>query len=216
VKVYVYVEGPSDVAAMRALFANLIAANHNHGIWIEFVQAPTGDRKKKLLLEVPIRARNHILNEPGSHVAVVPDLYPKNRGFDHTTSDELELGMKKRFVDALGERDKNDSRVLERFHVFCFKHDLEVLVLAAHEQLASRLGIAQLNPTWTIPVEDQNHDRHPKKIVRELFEAHGDRYEETVDAPLILAAADYRTIAQRCPQCFAPFVDFLTNLPQQS
>lgn len=36
-------------------------------------------------------------------------------------------------------------------------------------------------------------------------------YVETEDAPEILAGADYRDLKRRCPQCFAPFVDYLES-----
>ena len=36
--------------------------------------------------------------------------------------------------------------------------------------------------------------------------------QDTVDAPLIMSAANYQEIAARCPQCFKPFVDFIEGL----
>ena len=70
----------------------------------------------------------------------------------------------------------------------------------------------QLPKTWTIPVEDQNHDIPPKKIVEEIFKKYGKSYKESVDAPIILANARYQDIAELCPQAFKPFVQFLENL----
>lgn len=96
--------------------------------------------------------------------------------------------------------------------MFCLKHDLEVLVLAAKEELLARLGTARPKIEWKEPVEDQNHGRPPKEVVKELFSAHGKSYEQTIDAPLILQKADYRILAERCPQCFKPFIEFLSNL----
>ena len=42
-------------------------------------------------------------------------------------------------------------------------------------------------------------------------------YQKTVDSTLILGQAHYQDIAERCPQCFKPFVEFLENLslPQE-
>jgi hypothetical protein len=37
-------------------------------------------------------------------------------------------------------------------------------------------------------------------------------YKGTIDAPLILGNSNYTTIAQRCPQCFKPFVEYLESL----
>jgi hypothetical protein len=78
--------------------------------------------------------------------------------------------------------------------------------------LLNRLGVKSLNVTWRVPVEDQNHERPPKRIVEELFAKHAIRYQGTVDAPLILGASKYQEVADRCLQCFKPFVQFLVGL----
>ena len=71
------------------------------------------------------------------------------------------------------------------------------------------LGVQNLERRWTVPVEDQNQDEPPKRIVEKLFRAHGEKYVETLDAPLILITVDYHRIAEHCPQQFKPFVEFL-------
>lgn len=106
----------------------------------------------------------------------------------------------------------DDARIQERFKVFCFKHDLEALLLAAQHELAHRLGAKSIAVTWRVPVEDQDQDQPPKRIVESLFAERGKRYRDTVDAPIILGACQYQEIADRCPQCFRPFVEFLTGL----
>jgi hypothetical protein len=108
-----------------------------------------------------------------------------------------------------------DERLESRFQVFCFKHDLEALVLASHEALKARLHADKLAATWTLPVEDVDHGRPPKRIVEEIFASHGQRYRETVDAPMILGASRYEMLAERCPQCFAPFVAFLASFERE-
>ena len=113
---------------------------------------------------------------------------------------------------AVPEGGGDDDRLKDRFRVFCFKYDLEVLILASEEALKTRLGIDHLEVTWQIPVEDQDHDQPPKKIVETLFKEYGIRYKGTADAPLILGQSNYLDIADKCPQCFKPFVDFLTSL----
>ena len=100
----------------------------------------------------------------------------------------------------------------QRFRVFCFKYDLEALLLASREQLASRLGVSALPVTWTEPVEEQNHNKPPKRIIEDLFRQHGNKYQDTIDAPLIPGASGYEDIAARCSQCFKPFVDYLKSL----
>lgn len=219
-KVEIYVEGPSDKLAMEALLRPLIEVKLQQGIKIEFI--PTkgknndrgGDAKKDLLTKIPIKTVNIISNIPNSIVVVIPDLYPKNKGFPHETLPQLEQGILQNFQQTLQSKGINDHRFQERFKVFCFKHDLESLILAAESQLSSRIDVTQpqLPKTWTIPVEDQNHDIPPKKIVEEIFKKYGKSYKESVDAPIILANARYQEIAKLCPQAFKPFVQFLENL----
>jgi hypothetical protein len=209
----VYVEGPSDKAAMGALLAPLLGQKRKEGIAIDFFESPPGDKKASVLTKVPRRAANILLNDSRAIVVAMPDLYPKNKVFRHETVNELVIGISKNFDDAVRTKGKKvDAQLKERFKVFCFKHDLEALILAAKEALKDRLGVNFLNATWRIPVEDQNHQRPPKQIVEELFAKHGRRYQGTVDAPLILGASKYQDIGEQCPQCFKPFVRFLASL----
>lgn len=212
-RVLVYVEGPSDKAAMLALLAPLLEQKRKEGIAIDFFESPTGDKKASVLTKVPRKAANIILNDPQATVVAMPDLYPKDKVFPHETVDELVTGILKNFDNALQSKGRGaDARLKERFKVFCFKHDLESLILAAEEGLKGRLGVRALDATWRVPVEDQNHERPPKRVVEEIFRKHGKRYQDTVDAPLVLSTSHYRDIADRCPQCFKPFVQFLTGL----
>jgi hypothetical protein len=207
------VEGDSDKAAMEALLRPLIERRLEDGIAITFTPTPsTVDRKLSVLHKVPKRAINILRNDLSAHVVAMPDLYPTRRGFTEGTVEELVRGIKANFIQELRNHGVDDPRVEGRFHVHCFKHDLEVLVLAAEEALQSRLGVARLRRTWCVPVEDQNHDTPPKKVIKELFAEHEEYYHETIDTPLILGDADYSVIAERCPQCFKPFVEFLESL----
>lgn len=209
--VIVYVEGPSDKLAMQTLLQPLIDRKLGEGISIEFFPAPSGDAKESVLTKVPKRAVNILSNQPDSIVIAMPDLYPKNKAFPHACFAEMESGIAANFNRALREKHIDDQRVRDRFRVFCFKHDLEALLLALPEELARQLG-ASINSTWAQPVEDQNHGRPPKRIVEELYRSHGRRYKDTVDAPLVLNAARYQTVAERCSQCFKPFVDYLESV----
>jgi hypothetical protein len=85
-------------------------------------------------------------------------------------------------------------------------HDLEVLLLAAEEQLMERCRLTAAG--WTKPVEQQNQDDPPKRVVQRLIP----HYEPGVDGPSILAGADYRVIASRCPNGFGRFVAFLESV----
>lgn len=212
-KIVVYVEGPSDRAAMLALLDPLLKQKRQEGVQIDFFESPEGDKKMSVLTKVPKRAATIIRNDPSSIVVAMPDLYPKNKGFPHTTFEELRKGMMRNFEEALQSKGKKtDTRLRARFKVFCFKYDLEALVLAAEQPLKDRLGVRSIRRTWRVPVEDQNHEQPPKRIIEKLFKAYGKRYQDTVDAPLILGASKYQDIADRCPQCFKPFIQFLAGL----
>lgn len=218
-RVVVYVEGESDQVAMEALLASLIAEKYQQGIEIRFVSVKGsenqrgGDAKKDLLLKIPVKAVNMICNDPNVVVVAIPDLYPKNKGFPHETFAELKMGMLNKFDETVRNRGLGDDlRLRERFQVFCFKYELETLILAAEEELKKFLGVKSLKITWQLPVEDQNHDIPPKRVVQRIFESCGRPYKETVDAANILENASYQEIADRCPQCFGPFVEFLSGL----
>jgi hypothetical protein len=207
-KVIVYVEGPSDRLAMEELLADLLTRLRAVGVAVEFI--PTVG-KGNLVRKTPAKAVNILRNDPYAVVIALPDLYPPNVSFAHTTFDEMACGFRQEFERIMKHKQIDDVRLSERFCIFCFKHDLEALVLAAEEQLASRLGIPSVTCDWIKPVEDQDHHTPPKRIVERLFETHGSKYQDTVDAPLVLGAARYPEIAAACPQCFKPFVDYLES-----
>jgi len=217
-RVIIYVEGASDKAALEVLLTPLIAAKSQQGIGIEFFpvkgsdNARGGDAKKDLLTKVPIKAVNILKNDPSAIVIALPDLYPKNKGFPHETVQELERGIMNQFAQALRNKGIDDERIKERFRVFCLKYELEALILAAESELANRLEVDTLEVTWKIPVEDQNHNVPPSKVLDQLFRDNGKIYKKTVDAPLILENIDYQTLVERCPQCFQPFVKFIEQL----
>jgi hypothetical protein len=217
-KVEIYVEGTSDKYAMEALLSHLIEEKLQQGIRIEFfpVKGSNNDRggnaKKDLLTKTPTKAVDIIRNNPTTIVVIMPDLYPQNVGFDHETVQELENGILENFNQVLQSKRITDNRLIERFRVFCFKHDLEALILAAESQLTSVLGVNSLTVTWTRPVEDQNHNVPPKNIVEGIFIRCGKKYKGTIDAPKILGSARYQDIAEQCPQAFGLFVEFLENI----
>jgi hypothetical protein len=212
-KVIVYVEGRSDKLSLELLLASLLERKRQKGIRIEFFEVKDGNRKKNVLTKVPLRAFS-ILHEPKTVVIALPDLYPKNVEFPHETAKELIDGIREIFKKILHDKRVDDSRLLDRFKVFCFKHDLEALLLAAYESLHSYMQMQTPSSweKWEIPVENQNHDTPPKRIIEKLFEDCGKKYRDTLDAPKILNNAKYLVIAERCPQCFKPFIDFLESL----
>jgi hypothetical protein len=214
--VAVYVEGSSDIQAMTQLLGPLILTKSQQGIEIKFLAERKGDAKKHVLLHVPQRAAIVLTNDPNRIVVAMPDLYPKNKGFAHKTKDELISGIINNFEKALPKKVLDDERIKKRFKVFCFKYDLEALILAAEDSLKAHLGISKFKLKWTKPVEDQDFNEPPKRIVEDLFASYGKVYKGPVDAPSILATADYQDIVAKCPQCFKPFVDFLEKLPDIS
>ena len=95
--------------------------------------------------------------------------------------------------------------------------DLEGLLLAAPDALKQRLRTTDaLNDHWRKPVEDQNDDKPPKRVVEALFNKYRKkpRYSDTTDAPWILQRAQLDAIVAACPQCFAPFVAELKTLAE--
>lgn len=223
-RVIIYVEGTSDKNAMEALLVNLIEKKSAEGVSINFfaIKGPNndkgGDAKKDLLLKAPRKAVD-TLKDPNSIVILLPDLYPKNKEFRHETFQELEAGIMKSFSQVLQKKNIQDERLKERFKIFCFKYEMEALILAAESGLRRKLGVADLTDlkvTWTRPVEDQNHDRPPSEIVEQLFREYGQKYNKKVDPQLILWGTSYQEIADKCPQCFKPFVEFIEGIQTEN
>lgn len=208
-EVLVYVEGPSDVEGLKILFDQLIADKARSGVSIEFYPS---HGKKNLLNRVLKKSLDIVLHREDVDVVLMPDLYPQNMGFEHETKQELFDGIEKRLRQTLEQKASGDLRVLDRIQTFCFKHDFECLILAASKQLRVHLNTQNLRVSWTDPVEDQNHNHPPKRIVEQIFESCGEKYVATEDAFDILANADYQTLAASCPQSFKPFVDYLEGL----
>ena len=87
--------------------------------------------KEPLLNKGPIKATNILRNRKNSHVFIVPDLYPQNKPFPHTTYEELKIEIMNRFKRELLKK-RIDNRIINRFYIHCFKYDLEVLLLASY------------------------------------------------------------------------------------
>lgn len=164
-EVIVYVEGSSDQLGMRKLLSTIIGSANQAGHMIDFF--PLGG-KETLLNKGPKKAINILRNKPDSWVFLVPDLYPPNKPFPHVTFQDLKKELELRFMNELIAKNV-DERLKDRFRIHCFKYDLEVLLLASNDALLSRLGVSTPSQRWKIPVEDQNHQRPPKRIVEALF-----------------------------------------------
>lgn len=214
-KVLVYVEGPSDRYGLEALLAPIIAMGQRRGVGIRFLPLKG---KGSMLDDSARKAADHLSDRPEDWVIVLPDLYPMSVYDDtrnaHRSFAELERLLRDRFA-ARARKIGLADEAHARFRVHCLKHDLEVLLLAAPDQLRRRLGTDDaLRSRWRNPVEDQNDDRPPKRIVEALFDQYRKkpRYTDTTDGPWILNQASLEGVTAACPQRFAPFVAELRGL----
>jgi len=189
---FVYVEGMGDKLALEALWdgwrKRLGAAGH--GITILELQG-----KSKLLQKIGHRAARHLVDSEDCIVIGLPDLYPAEEyeNTDHRHSDEHEL-MKvqtRRVKEALQNvfhiAPEKSEQYLERFWASAFKHDMEMLLLAAQDGLRGYLGAKGKLGSWRRPVEDQDQQKPPKQVVKGLFMSiRGKAYRDTKDAGAIL------------------------------
>jgi hypothetical protein len=215
-KIFVYVEGVSDKVALEALLRPIIDdLPRARRPGLSFL--PRGG-KAAILNDVPLKAALHLKDKPGDWVIALPDLYP----MAHYDNDPA---MKHRSIEQLrellGQRFRKESKTIgvlksaqSHFCVHCLKHDLEALILASPDQLRERLGTKDaLKNAWRNPVEDQNDDTPPKRVVERLFKNYKkQKYRDTVDAPWILERASLSAIRETCPQCFDPFVSDLLRI----
>lgn len=214
-RIFVYVEGPADRDALPKLLSPLVAASHARKVTLRFI--PTHG-KAALLDSVSAKAANEIRDHPDSWIFALPDLYPMapyaGTRNAHASFPQLHSLLRTRFIqkaEAIGLQDA----LRNHFRVHCLKHDLEVLLLAAPEQLKSRLKTTDLlRDQWRRPVEDHDDGDPPKRVVERLFRKYREKpdYVETVDAGWILERADLDTVVAATPQRFAPFVEELRIL----
>lgn len=207
-EIQIYVEGKSDKDVLAKLLEDVILAASKKGYCI--VLSPL-EGKEPLIKKGPARAVNILLNKPNSYVFLLPDLYPQNIAFPHTTFEELKKQVEKHFVDELMAK-KADNRLRKRFFVHCFKYDMEVLLLASENALLQFLAKATFSRKWKKPVEDQDHGRPPKRVIEELFKDSNKKYRDTKHAPRILENSDYKELAKTCSQNFKPFMNDLLKI----
>ena len=131
-EVFVYVEGPSDQLGMRELFADIMDLAAEKGRKVDFYPL---DGKEPLLQKGPLKAINILRNRPDSYVFLVPDLYPPNKPFPHTSYAELKNELGNRFA-AEARRKGCDQRLTNRFFVHCFKSILQTLLVTMNQQVA--------------------------------------------------------------------------------
>jgi hypothetical protein len=215
VKVLVYVEGPSDRTALEEFLEPIISTGRKGGVGIRLLPL---NGKAPVLNDSWRKAADHLADNPADWVFALPDLYPMSV-YDgtpnaHKSFADLERLLKSRF-DARANKIGVDPAARSHFRVHCLKHDLEGLLLAAPDALRLRLGTKDaIQGRWRKPVEDQNDDRPPKRVVEALFDQYRKKpkYIDTTDAPWILKRASLEAVIGACSQRFAPFVAELRAL----
>lgn len=207
-KVWIFVEGKSDVQALSALWSGWKQRLSKKGWGIQLIPL---ESKSKYFRSIGPRAVEKLANDPHDLVVGLPDLYPNrdyaNTAYKHDNLAELRAVQTRLVTHNLRKKGRQTDRYMARFYASALKHDLEVLLLAATSQLQSRLKIRPSG--WRQPPEEQNQDRPPKKIVEELFREHLNRpYREITDSAAILRGADLRQVAQQCPT-FCAMIDWI-------
>lgn len=196
-KVWVYVEGPSDCNALNALWVrwreNL--KNAGWGIQIKPIGNSGKSNKSKFFDKIGWRAIEKLEADSRNLVVGLPDFYPNqpyaNGPNKHDTWQEL-CDVQSRIVRRVLKQEGFDESFMERFYPSALKHDLEMLLLAAREQLRSHLETRdQLVNRWRYPVEEQNQNQPPKRVVEELYLKYKKRaYRDTTDAPAVLRSVN--------------------------
>ncbi len=215
-QIIVYVEGRSDKDVLEELLKNFIYQASQNGDLLSFYSL---EGKKNLLLKGPKKAVNILRNSPESNettIFIVPDLYPPNIHFPHTTYEELKNGLEKSFHTEL-EAKGCSPHLKNNFKAHCFKFDLEVLLLASEDRLKEKLRVKRFSTTWKKPVEDQNHGCPPKRVIETLFKENNLKYKDTIDAPLLLGDTNDKhlnELKEACPQNFKPFINDLLSILQ--
>ena len=214
-RVFVYVEGPGDRAALEALLRPIVDRGSERGVGIRFL--PLGG-KAAILNDVGRKAADQIFEKQDDWVIALPDLYPMATFAEtrnaHRSFEDLRALLLSRFSER-ADRLGLPEQLRNQFRVHCLKHDLEALILAAPEVLRQRLRTDDaLRNRWRLPVEEQNDEQPPKRIVTDLFAHYRQKpvYGPTIDAPWILARASLDTVKLACPQQFAPFVAELERI----
>lgn len=211
-KVWVFVEGKSDVSALSALWSDWKQKLGKNRWGIQIIPLKN---KPNYFKDIGPRAIEKLLNDPSDLVVGLPDLYPNrdyaNTEYRHKNLQELQgvqTRLVKQYLQQKVSRNDIDSH-MARFYASALKHDLEMLLLATMSQLQSRLGMGKRSGSWRRPPEDQNQNNPPRKIVEELFRRHLKRaYREILDSDAILRNADLREVVEQCP-AFRAMIDWI-------
>lgn len=222
-KVWVFVEGEGDRNGLTNLWQKWQASLGEAG-WGMAILAL--QNKSQFLRKIGHRAAEKLCADPSDLVVALPDLYPYREydvtPFRHRNAQELQQVQKTRVSEALrdicGLKGTVAQGYLNRFYASCLKHDLEMLLLAAQKELREYLRTQDQLGKWRQPVEDQDDNTPPKRVVESLFKTKLKRaYRDTKDAGAVLKkVADLSNIlfdsSQRtqCP-VFKATLDWIAN-----
>lgn len=200
-KVWLFVEGPSDSTALETLWSGWQKSLRKGGWGIKIIPLQS---KSLFFKKIGHRAAEKLADNENDLVVGLPDLYPNREYIDSRYKhDGIEELMKVQTELVKGNLDKiygfSSSQVttaLDRFYPTALKHDLEMLLLAATDELRQTLNTHDALGNWRHPVEDQNQMKPPKYIVEDLFKAKkGRAYRDTVHAKVVLEkVTDIKTI----------------------
>ncbi|HVN77400.1 MAG TPA: DUF4276 family protein [Terriglobia bacterium] len=190
--VWIFVEGESDKIALNALWSTWKSKLGKAGWGIHLI--PLED-KSRFFRKIGHRAAEKLAHDVSDLVVGLPDLYP-NVEYASTEYAHADLAglrslqsslVKKALQDIYSKSDAQAQDVMKRFHPTALKHDLEVLLLAAIDELRQVLGSSEALGKWRHPVEDQNQSNPPKYVVEALFRTKKKRrYRDTTDAKAVL------------------------------
>ncbi|MDO8720980.1 MAG: DUF4276 family protein [Syntrophales bacterium] len=200
-KVWIFVEGESDRIALNTLWEKWRESLRKFGWGIQIIPL---DGKSRYFRKIGPHAAEKLMHNENDLVVGLPDLYPnseyKNSSYKHNNLYELKMLQKQLVKDNLakvfGASPVDIQAALARFYPTAFKHDLEMLLLAAREELRKVLETNDALGNWRHPVEDQNQIKPPKYVIDELFQAKkGRKYRDTVHAKAVLEkVGDIKTV----------------------
>lgn len=224
-KAWVFVEGISDKLGLEALWADWLTRLRAKRYGVQVIPL---DNKASLLRKFGARAAEKLVANAEDVVVGLPDLYPtvpfKGTDYEHFDAQSLKMLqvrlVRRALEETFGKRGAALETCLSRLFASMFKHDFEMLLLAATDALRKTLGTSEtLTERWRRPVEDQNLERPPKRIVEELFRTKKNKsYRDTKDARSVLLNVTDLARVLRTPsgQCTCPeFVKVLRWLSEK-
>lgn len=200
-KVWIFVEGDSDRIALNTLWVRWQDSLKRGYDGFRIIPL---QNKSQFFRKIGHRAAEKLSNNQDDLVVGLPDLYPNsqyvNSQYKHDNVDELKevqkALVKENLIKVFKCSPTQSETALERFYPTAFKYDLEMLLLAAIDELRKVLNTGDALGHWQHPVENQNQMSPPKRVVEALFRTRRKiSYRDTVHARAVLEkVADINTI----------------------